>query len=197
MSVRAIRFVDLPVITRGAAQATEPKVVIRENGQIAFNSLAVKQTFNTSHVMVQVDIPDGQDIGQFPLKLVLIPVSEEVYKTETSKPEGKGNVVVELKSGEKGNSNKGVYFSGAALLRKLGYEYGKSGNHTFDLALGGKKKDVPYITITEGEYPAAPKRPRVSKPKAPVVPAVVPAPEVPATPTPAPTPVQESDDIEL
>ena len=187
MAVRAIRFVDLPVIQRGAVQATEPKVVIRGNGQIAFNSLAVKNTFNTPHVIVKVDM-DGE-FGSFPLKLVLIPANGEQAEAEKAK----GNLVVDLKSGEK-NSNKGVYFSGAALLRMLQYDYTKSGNHTFDLEMGGKQKNVPLITITQSAYAPAPKRPRKAK---------VETPAAPATPAPAPqvqAPVvktQASEDIEL
>lgn len=186
MAVRVIRFVDLPVVARGAVQATEPKVVIRENGQIAFNSLAVKNTFNTPHVIVKVDM-DGE-FGSFPLKLVLIPANAEQAKSEKDK----GNLVVDLKSGEK-NSNKGVYFSGAALLRMLQYDYNKSGNHTFDLEMGGKQKNVPLITITQSAYEPAPKRPRKTK-ETPAAPAA------PATPAPAPAVEAQAkgdEDIEL
>jgi hypothetical protein len=186
MPVKMILFAELPKLQVGKAAATEPKIAIRENGQIAFNSKFVAdyvKPIDATHIIFRWN-GDG-DVGTFPCDILTIPCDAAKAEEERSK----GGVVYPIPPPKK--KETGIVMTGSALLQRIKYQYKASGNQNFDVNLLGKNK-LPSLKLTAEKLTPAPKQTRERKKKD--APAAPPA-NAPAAPAVAATAPAADDDL--
>lgn len=155
MAFQTIKKSSLPVSTRGQA-STEPKVAIRENGQIAFNKLAAEAMDTPKILIIQFD-PEKRLLVFRPYFSGKSPVPKGVSKEDYEKD------LFTISYGNK-TAIESPYFAGAQLLKDLEYDYITSGNQNFIPQVVVKDKAL-VITLPKGSLEAKPKTPR--KPKDP------------------------------
>lgn len=151
MGFKMISRSSLPVSTRGQA-STEPKVAVRENGQIAFNKLAATEMGTPVTLVIMFD-EDKRHL-----------VFKPYVSGKSALPKGvkKEDYEKELFSISYGNKTKieSPYFAAANLLKDLEYDYIKSGNQTFTPLV---KDGALVITLPKGALEAKPKAERKKK----------------------------------
>lgn len=206
MAFQDIFATQLPESTGRGQASTEPKVGIRENGQIAFNGFCQKRLdeIGATAVTVKQDSDNKRKLA-----LVLL-TADMVAKVEGLAPE-KQPVMFKLSKPEikpdAKNKSKASYFSGSRMLKLIGYDYAKAGNQVYSVTEEKMNKAgtvIAYVLTLPDQDPAPkPKQTRTRKATAtgptPEQAVVATATETPATVVngvvPPPTSAPASEDL--
>lgn len=172
MAFGIINIADLPVREFGR-RATEPRVSFSEGGQFQFNVLIQKTWEGVGKLLVQFDAEKNL-LAFRGYKL------DEKVKTKTGELPETSFLKVKWGKDKDGVATGLLSASGAAILTKIGYNFGEAGNQNFEAKLDAKSGM--YIVEVPKTTPARkPVQERKSKAKAPVAPvAPVKAPEAPS-----------------
>lgn len=182
-----------PVGGRGAV-ATEPKITVRESGQIGFNSFLAKLIDEAGAVAVIIK----QD-SENPKKFAMVAVDSAMMDKVAQLPEAKRPAIYKIakpSADAKGN-NKTQSISTSRFLRLIGYDYKAAGNQNFTVVVEQMKTKTGTTAMYVVELPSTtparkettPRKPRTPKVNGAGTPAGNPVADVVATAAATPAPV--------
>jgi len=164
--------IALPEPTGGrGAVATEPKITVRESGQIGFNSFLAKLIDEAGAVAVIIK-QDSENQKKF----AMVAVDSAMMDKVAQLPEAKRPAVYKIakpSADAKGN-NKTQSISTSRFLRLIGYDYKAAGNQNFAVAVEQMKTKTGSTAMYVVELPSttpARKETTPRKPRAPKTPA--------------------------
>lgn len=157
MAFQTVDVSALPVREFGR-KATEPKLGVGENGQVAFNVLVQKAWTGINRVIILFD-PEAKKLAFRPAK--------DGAALPKGVVEGKNLLALNWGKSKKDGKLDGSLSlkSGSALMTQMGYKFKDAGNQSFSLVHDAKSDTFIWQIPAEtpAKRPVAPRKPRTPK----------------------------------